>query len=91
MNAEHSAFPLVIKHDKHENFDGLTKLEYFYAAALTGVCMNPILCDQAIKNVQAKFKIPGYDVDISKALAKQAHAIATAAMQQLENADKEGF
>lgn len=89
MNAEHSAFPLVIKHDKHETFDGLTKLEYFYAAALTGVCMNPILCAQAIEN--SRSPIVGQQTDMHKALAATAYKLATAAMQQLANESKDGF
>ena len=36
-NREQSAFPLPIKHEQHESFDGLTKREYFAAMAMQGL------------------------------------------------------
>ena len=70
-------------------FHGLTKLEYFYAAALTGVCSNHILAQMFVE--QAKSGIVGAQVNIPETLAKQAHAIATAAIQLLDNESKTGF
>jgi len=36
-NSKQSAFPLVVKHTEHEDFDGLTKREYFAAKAMQGL------------------------------------------------------
>ena len=62
-----------------------------YAAALSGVCSNPQLAAHAIQAEQQAKNIIGSEVNVPLTLAKQAHAIATAAMQQLDNEGKDGF
>jgi hypothetical protein len=36
-NANRPAYPLVINHETHQPFDGLTKREYFAAMAMQGL------------------------------------------------------
>jgi hypothetical protein len=71
-NSKQSAFPLVVRHTEHEDFDGLTKREYFAAMAMQGILSN---YPEAMRN-----NIDMADIQIT---AVQAVDYADALLEQL--------
>lgn len=45
-NSEQPAFPLVINHETHQPFDGLTKREYFAIKIMQGLLANQRMRDR---------------------------------------------
>lgn len=75
-NGQQSAFPLVIKHDEHQPFDGLTKREYFAAMAMQGLCLNGAWDNYLQKKAESvgansSVVIVAYAIDLADELLKQ--------------------